>query len=50
MFISSAWPGKSSLMKTSENGHVEVVRVLLSAGAQVDMQDEVSNVVSCYEM
>ena len=34
--------GHSSLMLASINGHVEVVEVLLSKGAQVDLQDKVS--------
>ena len=39
---SSHQNGRSSLMRASENGHEEVVRMLLSAGANVDLQDEVS--------
>ena len=34
--------GQSSLMLASMNGHVEVVEMLLSKGAQVDLQDKVS--------
>ena len=34
--------GRSSLMLASQNGHHEVVKVLLSAGAKVDLQDKVS--------
>ena len=34
--------GQSSLMLASRNGHHEVVEVLSSAGANVDLQDEVS--------
>ena len=30
-------------MRASENGYEEVVRILLSAGAKVDLQDEVSS-------
>ena len=30
-------------MRASENGHEEVVRILLSAGANVDLQDKVSS-------
>ena len=30
-------------MRASENGHEEVVRILLSAGAKVDLQDRVSS-------
>ena len=32
----------SSLMEASENGHEEVVKMLLSAGAKPDLQDVVS--------
>ena len=32
--------GHSSLMLASKNGHVEVVEMLLSKGAQVDLQDD----------
>ena len=38
--------GRSSLMWASEKGHEEVVKILLSAGAQVDLQDNVSS-ISC---
>ena len=34
--------GHSPLMLASINGHVKVVEMLLSKGAQVDLQDEVS--------
>ena len=30
-------------MRASRNGHEEVVRILLSAGAKVDLQDKVSS-------
>ena len=30
-------------MRASEKGHEEVVRILLSAGAKVNLQDEVSS-------
>ena len=40
---SSLQEGKSSLMLACENGHEDVVRILLSAGAQVDLLDKVSN-------
>ena len=30
-------------MEASQNGHEEVVRILLSAGANVDLQDKVSS-------
>ena len=32
----------SSLMLASQNGHIEVLRTLLSAGAKVDLQNKVS--------
>ena len=28
-------------MKASDSGHIDVVQLLLSSGAQVDLQDEV---------
>ena len=34
--------GQPSLMWASKNGHVEVVEMLISKGAQVDLQDEVN--------
>ena len=34
--------GKTALMKTSEEGHMECVKVLLEGGADVNVQDEVS--------
>ena len=43
IMYSSLQVGQSSLMLASENGHHEVVEVLLSAGANVDLQDEVSS-------
>ena len=39
---SSLQVGQSSLMLAFQNGHHEVVKVLLSAGAKVDLQDVVS--------
>ena len=40
---SSLQLGLSSLMVASLNGHEEVVRMLLSAGAKPDLQDKVSS-------
>ena len=40
---SSLQDGWSSLMLACCNGDVEVVRILVSAGAQVNLQDEVSS-------
>ena len=42
IMCSSLQDGRSSLMIASQNGHNAVVRMLLSAGAKVDLQDEVS--------
>ena len=42
IMFSSVQVGQSSLMLASQNGHNEVVKVLLSAGAKVDLQDQVS--------
>ena len=39
---SSLQDGVSSLMWACDRGHAEVVRMLLSAGAQVNDQDKVS--------
>ena len=36
-------------MKASENGHEEIVKMLLSAGANVDVQDVVS-IIACENM
>ena len=40
---SSLQDGTSSLMEACENGHAEVVRILVSAGAHVNDQNKVSN-------
>ena len=37
--------GWTPLMKTSEAGHMECVKVLLDKGAEVNMQDKVSGVI-----
>ena len=42
IMCSSLQDGQSSLMFASQNGHIEVVRMLLSADAKLDIQDEVS--------
>ena len=39
---SSFQDGQTSLILSSKNGHIEVVRMLLSAGVNVDLQDKVS--------
>ena len=43
MISSSLQYGESSLMWACKEGHAEVVRMLLSAGAQVNHQNEVSS-------
>ena len=40
---SSLQDGTSSLMEACKDGHAEVVRILVSAGAHVNDQDEVSS-------
>ena len=40
---SSLQIGRSSLMFTCKNGHAEVVRILVSAGAHVNDQSRVSS-------
>ena len=42
IMFSSPQHGRSSLMFASQNGHNEVVRMLLSASAKVDLQNKVS--------
>ena len=42
IMCSSLQDGRSSLMIASQNGHNQVVKVLLSAGIEVDLQDGVS--------
>ena len=46
IIFSSIQHRKSSLMFASENGDSEVVKILLSAGANVDLQDKVSIISS----
>ena len=33
--------GRTALMEASRSGHTDVVQLLLSSGAQVDLQDKV---------
>ena len=40
---SSLQNGNSSLMMACRNGHAEVVKILVSAGAHVNYQDRVSS-------
>ena len=42
IMFSSPQHGWSSLMFASHNGHLEVMIMLLSAGANVDLQNKVS--------
>ena len=37
--------GSTALMKASEEGQVECVKMLMDRGAKVNMQDEVSGVI-----
>ena len=39
--------GSTALMKASEVGQVECVKMLMDRGAKVNMQDEVSGVIYC---
>ena len=43
IIYSSLQHGTSSLMEACRNGHAEVVRILVSAGAHVNDQDKVSS-------
>ena len=38
--------GMTALMLASDSGHTDVVQLLLSSGAQVDLQDKVRHIVS----
>ena len=42
IMFSSPQDGQSSLMFASQNGHNEVVSILLTDGAKVDLQNKVS--------
>ena len=42
VYILSSQNGATALYVSSQNGHVEVVNILLQNGAHVDVQDEVS--------
>ena len=38
--------GETALMKASDSGHTDVVQLLLSSEAQVDLQDEVRHSIN----
>ena len=38
--------GQTALMLASDSGHIVVVQLLLSNGAQVDLQDKVRHIVN----
>ena len=38
--------GWTALMLASDSGHTDVVKLLLSSGAQVDLQDKVRHIVN----
>ena len=48
VIISVLFPqdGQTALMLASDSGHIVVVQLLLSSGAQVDLQDEVRHIVN----
>ena len=57
IMFSTPQHGRSSLMFASQNGHSKVVRILLSAGADVHLQNKVSTtspskgpMVTCAQM
>ena len=47
MIVSLSQYAQSSLILASENGHEDVVRILLSAHARVNQQNEVISNQSC---
>ena len=49
MHLSLQW-GKTALMKASEAGHTECIIVLMDCGAEVNMQDQVSGVITLCTM
>ena len=44
--VLSPQDGQTALMLASDSGHIVVVQLLLSSGAQVDLQDEVRHIVN----
>ena len=40
--------GQTALMLASDGGHIVVVQLLLSSGAQVDLQDEVRHSINLH--
>ena len=46
--VLSPQDGQTALMLASDGGHIDVVQLLLSSGAQVDLQDEVRHSINLY--
>ena len=46
LFHSVPQDGWTALMLASDSGHTDVVQLLLSSGAQVDLQDEVRHKIN----
>ena len=46
ILVFSPQEGQTALMLASDSGHIDVVQLLLSSGAQVDLQDEVRHSVN----
>ena len=44
--VLSRQDGQTALMLASDGGHIDVVQLLLSSGAQVDLQDEVRHSIN----
>ena len=44
--VLSPQDGQTALMLASDGGHIDVVQLLLSSGAQVDLQDEVRHSIN----
>ena len=44
--VLSPQDGQTALMLASDSGHIVVVQLLLSSGAQIDLQDEVRHIVN----
>ena len=46
--ILSPQDGQTALMLASDGGHIHVVQLLLSSGAQADLQDEVRHSINLH--